>query len=191
MVILIFFTKLIYLSCSFIKYKKYVKFMNKFIFTLSNEVMTSDGFWQRSWEVIKLFIWICLGLQSSIWNFLCRVFLFDSRWRSSLPSVKKTLGKDLLCQVFFYSRQRNLFAKCFFLLSVFYHFSTNHLTLSKELDFGSVVPKLEWGGVWDCSTNSTVEQLHKKLEFVKYLFRCSHNSTLFPRTECVELKPFG
>ena len=47
------------------------------------------------------------------------------------------------------------------------------------------------GGVWDCSTNSTVEQLHKKLEFVEHLFRCSHNSTLFPRTECVELKPFG
>jgi len=42
-----------------------------------------------------------------------------------------------------------------------------------------------------CSTNSTMEQLHKKLEFVEYLFRCSHNSTLFPRTECVELKPFG
>ena len=42
-----------------------------------------------------------------------------------------------------------------------------------------------------CSTNSTVEQLHKKLEFVEYLFRCSHNSTFFPRAECVELKPFG
>jgi len=38
--------------------------------------------------------------------------------------------------------------------------------------------------------NSTVEQLHKKLEFVEYLFRCSHNSIIFPRTECVELKPF-
>jgi hypothetical protein len=23
------------------------------------------------------------------------------------------------------------------------------------------------------------------------LFRCSHNSTLFSRIECVELKPFG
>jgi len=42
-----------------------------------------------------------------------------------------------------------------------------------------------------CSTNSTVEQLHKTLEFVKYLFRCSHNSTLFSRTERVELKLFG
>jgi hypothetical protein len=41
------------------------------------------------------------------------------------------------------------------------------------------------------SMNSTVEQLHKKLEFVKYLFRCSHNFTLFPRTECVELNPFS
>ena len=30
-----------------------------------------------------------------------------------------------------------------------------------------------------CSTNSTMEQLHKKLEFVEYLFRCSHNSTAF------------
>ena len=42
-----------------------------------------------------------------------------------------------------------------------------------------------------CSTNSIVEQLHKKLEFVEYLFRCSHNSTLFSRAECVELKLFG
>ena len=42
-----------------------------------------------------------------------------------------------------------------------------------------------------CSTNSTVEQLHKKLEFVEYLFRCSHNSALFSGAECVELKPFG
>jgi len=47
------------------------------------------------------------------------------------------------------------------------------------------------GGVWDYSTNSIMEQLYKKLEFVEYLYRCSHNSTLFPRTECVELKPFG
>ena len=35
--ILIFFTKLIYLSCSFKNYKRDVKFVNKFIFTLSNE----------------------------------------------------------------------------------------------------------------------------------------------------------
>ena len=30
-----------------------------------------------------------------------------------------------------------------------------------------------------CSTNSTIEQLHKKLEFMEYLFRCSYNSTFF------------
>jgi len=42
-----------------------------------------------------------------------------------------------------------------------------------------------------CSTNSIMEQLHKKLEFVEYLFRCSHNSTIFSRIECVELKLFG
>jgi hypothetical protein len=41
------------------------------------------------------------------------------------------------------------------------------------------------------SINSTVQQLHKKLEFVEYFFRCSHNSTLFSRTECMDLKPFG
>jgi hypothetical protein len=35
-----------------------------------------------------------------------------------------------------------------------------------------------------------VEQFHKKLEFVEYLFRCSYNSTIFSRIECVELKPF-
>ena len=40
-----------------------------------------------------------------------------------------------------------------------------------------------------CSTNSTIEQLHKKLEFVEYLFRCS--TTIFSRTECVELKLFS
>jgi len=45
-------------------------------------------------------------------------------------------------------------------------------------------------GVWDSSTNFIVEQLHKKLEFVEYL-TCSHSSFLFPRTKCVELKPFG
>ena len=38
--------------------------------------------------------------------------------------------------------------------------------------------------------NFTVEQLHKKLEFVEYLFRCLYNSTIFLPTECVELKPF-
>jgi len=40
MVVLTFFTNLIYLYCSFINYKRDVKFMNKFIFTLSNEEMT-------------------------------------------------------------------------------------------------------------------------------------------------------
>ena len=29
------------------------------------------------------------------------------------------------------------------------------------------------------STNSIIEQLHKKLESVEYLLRCSHNSTFF------------
>jgi hypothetical protein len=42
--------------------------------------------------------------------------------------------------------------------------------------------------VWDCSTNSNVEQLYKKLKFVEHFFRCSHNYTLFPLTECVEVK---
>ena len=40
MTILSFFTKHIYLSCSFINYKRDVKFMKKLIFTLSNEEMT-------------------------------------------------------------------------------------------------------------------------------------------------------
>ena len=39
-VVLTFFTNLICLYCSFINYKRDVKFMNKFIFTLSNEEMT-------------------------------------------------------------------------------------------------------------------------------------------------------
>jgi len=38
-VILTFFTKLICFSYSFINYKRDVKFVNKFIFTLSNEEM--------------------------------------------------------------------------------------------------------------------------------------------------------
>jgi len=40
MAILTFFTKLIYLSCSFINYKRDVKFVDKFILTLSNEEIT-------------------------------------------------------------------------------------------------------------------------------------------------------
>jgi len=40
MTILSFLTKHIYLSCSFINYKRDVKFMKKLIFTLSNEEMT-------------------------------------------------------------------------------------------------------------------------------------------------------
>jgi len=40
MAILTFFIKFIYLSCSFINYKRDEKFMNKFIFTLSNKEMT-------------------------------------------------------------------------------------------------------------------------------------------------------
>ena len=42
-----------------------------------------------------------------------------------------------------------------------------------------------------CSTNFTVEQLHKKLEFVECLFSCSYNFTFFSRTECVKLKLFS
>jgi hypothetical protein len=50
--------------------------------------------------------------------------------------------------------------------------------------------------VWDYSTNSTVEQLYKKLEFVEYLFRCSYNSTFFSSirvrgAETVWLKNIG
>ena len=39
--ILIFFTNRIYLSCSFINLKRDAKFVNKFIFTLLNEEMTT------------------------------------------------------------------------------------------------------------------------------------------------------
>ena len=61
------------------------------------------------------------------------------------------------------------------------------MELGKAAVFGMATWVLTWSGaggalvnyVWDCSTNSTVEQLHKKLEFVEHLFMCSHNSTLF------------
>jgi hypothetical protein len=42
-----------------------------------------------------------------------------------------------------------------------------------------------------CSINFTMEELHKNIEFAEHPFRCSHNFILFPRTEYVELKPFG
>jgi hypothetical protein len=53
-----------------------------------------------------------------------------------------------------------------------------------------------------CSTNSTMKQLHKKPEFVEYLSRCSHNSTIFLKLSAwtwncltkkhkAELKKFG
>ena len=38
--------------------------------------------------VKNFLIWIRLGLQNSIWNFICRVF-FDTRQRRSLPSVQE------------------------------------------------------------------------------------------------------
>jgi hypothetical protein len=34
-------------------------------------------------------------------------------------------------------------------------------------------------GVWNCLTNSTVEQLHKKLEFMEYVFRLLSHLPLF------------
>jgi hypothetical protein len=48
----------------------------------------------------------------------------------------------------------------------------------------SIHRQLQWsissyGVVWDCSIISIVEQIHRKLEFVKYLFRCSHNFIFF------------
>jgi len=42
-----------------------------------------------------------------------------------------------------------------------------------------------------CSTNSIIKQLYKKVKFIKFLFRCSHNSTFFPQTECMKLKLFS
>jgi len=51
-------------------------------------------------------------------------------------------------------------------------------------------------GVFETAPQTLLHKLHhgaapKKLEFVEYLFRRSHNFTIFSRTECVELKPFG
>ena len=43
MVVLTLFRNLIYLSCSFINYKRDVRFMNKFIFTLSYEEKTKTN----------------------------------------------------------------------------------------------------------------------------------------------------
>ena len=91
MVILIFFWNVIYLSCSFIYYKRDVKFLNKFVLALSNKEMIKinvvDLEKLYNFVVKNFLIWICLGLQNSIWNFLCRVFYF---W---------TLGKEGLCRV--------------------------------------------------------------------------------------------
>ena len=44
MVVLILFINLIYLYCSCINYKRYIRFVNKFTFTLSYEEMMKMNF---------------------------------------------------------------------------------------------------------------------------------------------------
>jgi hypothetical protein len=43
MVVLTLFTNLIHLTCSFIKYKRYISFVNKFTFDLSYEEITKTN----------------------------------------------------------------------------------------------------------------------------------------------------
>jgi hypothetical protein len=56
---------------------------------------------------------------------------------------------------------------------------------------------VELKGVFGTAPRTLFHKLHrgavlqKKLKFVEHSFMCSHNSTIFPRTECVELKPFS
>jgi len=73
-------------------------------------------------------------------------------------------------------------------LGLLYMTSMIHLWQTQpDLDLGAVRGCL--GLLCElCSTNFTVEQLHKKLEFVEYLFSCSHNFIFFSWTECVKLK---
>ena len=91
MVILISFKNLIYMSCSFIYYKRVVKFVNKFVLALSNKEMIKINvvYLEKLYNFVfkNFFIWIRLGLQNLIWNFLCRVFYF------------LTFGKEGLCRV--------------------------------------------------------------------------------------------
>ena len=99
MVILISFKNLIYMSCSFIYYKRVVKFLNKFDLDLSNKEMIKvnvvDLEKLYNFVVKNFLIWIRLVLQNSIWNFFCPVFYF---WHSAKKAFAecqtKTLGKE-------------------------------------------------------------------------------------------------
>jgi len=86
-------------SCSFIYYKRDVKFVNKFVLALSNKEMIKidvvDLKKLYSFVVKNFLNWIRLGLQNLIWNFLCRVFYF---WHSAkkvfADCQRKTLDKE-------------------------------------------------------------------------------------------------
>jgi len=92
--------------------------MNKLIFIMPNEEMVKikiiDLETLYNFVVPNFLIWICLGLQILIWNFLCRVFLFlhsanrvfAECQKNTRGECKKTLG--LLCRVFFWHSAKSL-----------------------------------------------------------------------------------
>jgi hypothetical protein len=102
-VVLILFTNLIYLSCSFMKLMRDVDFMNNVTIALSNEEMTKIKFVDLKklykFVVENFFIWINLLLQNMHWNLSLPSAKKNTWQRPSLSSLKKTLGKDLLCLV--------------------------------------------------------------------------------------------
>jgi len=88
-----------YLFCSFIYYKRDVKFVNKFVLALSNKEMIKinvvDLVKLYNFIVKNILISIRLGLQNSIWNFLYRVFYFwHSPKKAFAECQRKTLGNE-------------------------------------------------------------------------------------------------
>jgi hypothetical protein len=111
MVILIFVSNLIYLSCRIINYKRDVEFVNKFVLALSNKEMIKinvvdiEKFYDF---VVKNFlIWIHLCLQNSIWNFLCRVFYF---WHSAKKVIAECQKKNTRQRIFKFKKFKCSFA---------------------------------------------------------------------------------
>jgi len=83
-------------------YERDVKFLNKFILPLSNKEMIKinvvDLEKLYNFVVKNFLIWIRLGLQNSIWNFICRVLFWNSAKKIFTECQRKTLGKAFFAE---------------------------------------------------------------------------------------------
>ena len=78
-----------------------VKFVNKIVLALSNKeiikINVIDLEKLYNFVVKNVLIWIRLGLQNSIWNFLCRVFYF---WHSANKVFAECQKKNAWQRIF-------------------------------------------------------------------------------------------